>query len=112
MSPPRENAVNETTPLIAAEASADSSTQVDNSHAEEQPLDSDDGEALPIAQIVLLCSSRFTETVIFFSIFPFISQMIQDVTGVAESDVGFYSGLVVSASCSILLFHYYFLYES
>uniref|UniRef100_A0A093VN20 Putative peptide/nitrate transporter n=1 Tax=Talaromyces marneffei PM1 TaxID=1077442 RepID=A0A093VN20_TALMA len=49
-----------------------------------------------MAQIMLLCFARIAEPIAFFSIFPFMSQMIEDAAGVAESEVGFYSGLIES----------------
>lgn len=90
----QNGAVDETTPLIASENS------LGNGQVEEQNLDSKDSEKLPMAQIMLLCFARIAEPIAFFSIFPFISQMIQDAAGVAESEVGFYSGIIVR-TCSL-----------
>jgi hypothetical protein len=95
---PQNGAVDETTPLIASENSLGNG-QVDDGEVEEQNLDSKESEKLPMAQIMLLCFARIAEPIAFFSIFPFISQMIQDAAGVAESEVGFYSGLIVR-TCS------------
>jgi hypothetical protein len=97
----REDEVNETTPLIASEA-GQIDNSIENGHAEEQSLDP---EVFPVAQIMLLCFARVAEPIAFFSIFPFINQMIQDATGIAETDVGFYSGLIVGASSSFYLFN-------
>ncbi|CAI7583377.1 unnamed protein product [Penicillium glandicola] len=58
--------------------------------------DSDEEKPLPKLQILLLCYARAVEPLAFFSIFPYISQMVQENGGVADSDVGFYSGLIES----------------
>ena len=55
----------------------------------------DDDKPLNITQILLLCYTRLVEPIAFFSIFPFINQMIFETGNVKESDVGFYSGLIV-----------------
>lgn len=51
---------------------------------------------LPKAQILLLCYARAVGPLAFFSIFPYVSQMIQDNGGIKFSDVGFYTGLTES----------------
>ncbi|KAK8009682.1 hypothetical protein PG989_000615 [Apiospora arundinis] len=52
---------------------------------------------LPKAQIFLLCYARLVEPVAFFSIFPYINDMILHVSpGIRKVDVGFYSGLIES----------------
>jgi hypothetical protein len=51
---------------------------------------------LPERQILLLCFARMMEPIAFFSIFPFIAQMVQRNGQLPESDVGFYSGLIES----------------
>ncbi|KAF1344260.1 major facilitator superfamily transporter [Delphinella strobiligena] len=55
-----------------------------------------DDKPLPRAQIFLLCYCRVVEPIAFFSIFPYINQMILATGGVREEDVGFYSGLIES----------------
>ncbi|RDA92035.1 hypothetical protein CP533_0967 [Ophiocordyceps camponoti-saundersi (nom. inval.)] len=75
-SPPSQQYGDENTPLLAP-----SGTET---------------EKLPKAQIFLLCSARVAEPLAFFSIFPFIAQMVQRNGKLAESDVGFYSGLIES----------------
>ncbi|EQL00226.1 hypothetical protein G6O67_008463 [Ophiocordyceps sinensis] len=57
-----------------------------------------DGKPLPTRQILLLCYARLMEGVAFFSIFPYLPQMIQRNAHLRDSQVGFYSGLVESAS--------------
>lgn len=51
---------------------------------------------LPRGQVLLLCYARMMEPIAFFSIFPFIAQMVQRNGHLPESDVGFYSGLIES----------------
>ncbi len=55
----------------------------------------DDDRPLPKLQMFLLCFARMVEPIAFFGIFPFIAQMIWEMGGMEESDVGFYSGLIV-----------------
>lgn len=100
----------EQTPLLAASADnpitqADSetldihkigTTNITTEAEEPAVEDEDEDKPLPIGQIMLLCYARLVEPIAFFSIFPFINQMILEVGGVREEDVGFYSGLIVS----------------
>ena len=53
-------------------------------------------DEFPKGQILLLCYASIFEPIAFFSIFPFVNQMIYNTGEVAESDVGFYSGLIES----------------
>jgi len=55
-----------------------------------------DEKPLPMKQILLLCYARMIEPIAFFGIFPFVNKMIQETGNLAEADVGFYSGLIVS----------------
>lgn len=91
---PQNGAVDETTPLIASESTLQA-RQIGNGETDGH---SNDSEKLPIVQIMLLCFARIAEPIAFFSIFPFIGEMIEDVAGVSESEVGFYSGLIVRTS--------------
>lgn len=50
---------------------------------------------LPKLQIALLCYARLVEPIAYFTIFPFVNKMIFEMGNVEESDVGFYSGLIV-----------------
>ncbi|KAK6008055.1 hypothetical protein QM012_004869 [Aureobasidium pullulans] len=98
----------ETTPLLAVSSEnpitqADSETLdinkiggITTSEEEQETQDEDEDKPLPMKQIMLLCYARLIEPIAFFSIFPFINQMIQEVGGVEEEDVGFYSGLIES----------------
>jgi hypothetical protein len=94
----------ETTPLLAV-SSENPITQADPETLEINKIggtattsteDEDEDKPLPVGQIMLLCYARLVEPIAFFSIFPFIQQMILEVGGIKEEDVGFYSGLIVS----------------
>jgi MFS family permease len=60
------------------------------------PSPSSSSVPLPKLQIFLLCYARVLEPIAFFSIFPFIAQMVQRNGNLPASDVGFYSGLIES----------------
>jgi hypothetical protein len=66
----------------------------ENTNASARAIDDDD-RPLPMLQIFVLSCARVVEPFVFFSIFPFVNQMIADIGSVAEEDVGFYSGLIV-----------------
>ncbi|KAI0883059.1 MFS general substrate transporter [Annulohypoxylon maeteangense] len=89
----------EVTPLLAASPIA---TTADPSVAsavvgENEPLLSKpDEKELPKFQILLLCFGRMIEPIAFFSIFPYINQMVQDNGQLEEADVGFYAGFIES----------------
>lgn len=87
MSLNQRNRTDETTPLIPATEQDSRSTPNENGTDIDKPL--------PVGQIMLLCFARIVEPIAFFSIFPFINQMIEECGDVAETDVGFYSGLIV-----------------
>ncbi|KAK8017799.1 tetracycline-efflux transporter [Apiospora rasikravindrae] len=75
--------------LCAEEDAANGSSVGDHHGQHDKPL--------PKTQIFLLCYARLVEPVAFFSIFPYINQMIQHVSpGIRDADVGFYSGLIES----------------
>lgn len=99
----------ETTPLL--------STENDDAHSNSTatPVEGDNENALgskasleshdlPKLQIFLLCFARTMEPIAFFAIFPFIGQMVQRNGNLAESDVGFYSGLIESLFSVIQVF--------
>ncbi|KGO64747.1 Tetracycline resistance protein, TetA/multidrug resistance protein MdtG [Penicillium italicum] len=73
---------------VPAPDSLDSASGSDDNDDEKKPL--------PKLQILLLCYARAVEPLAFFSIFPYVSQMIQDNGDVPDSDIGFYSGLIES----------------
>ncbi|CAI7669644.1 unnamed protein product [Penicillium discolor] len=68
---------------------------LDNSSGSDGDND-DEKKPLPKFQILLLCYARAVEPLAFFSIFPYVSQMVQDNGNVPASDIGFYSGLIES----------------
>ena len=94
------SAIDEATPLLAASGAGPTA------QANEEPLiheaatkdhdDDDDDKPLPKFQILLLCYARLVEPIAFFSIFPFINQMIWEIGHFKQADVGFYSGLIES----------------
>ncbi|GCB19922.1 probable peptide/nitrate transporter At3g43790 [Aspergillus awamori] len=49
-----------------------------------------------MGQVALLCCARAIDPLAFFTIFPFVNQMIADTAGIDEADVGFYSGIIES----------------
>lgn len=100
-------AVSEETPLLQANSevirthpelehhSNGTSSTADDEASDSQSSIRKDDKPLPRAQIFLLCYCRVVEPIAFFSIFPYINQMILATGGVREEDVGFYSGLIV-----------------
>jgi MFS family permease len=80
-----EDHVDETTALLNPKSSTAS-----------DEIDENEDKPLPKAQILLLCYARAIEPLAFFSIFPYVSQMVQDNGHVTDSDIGFYSGLIES----------------
>ncbi|KAI1313327.1 major facilitator superfamily transporter [Xylaria venustula] len=81
----------ESKPLLSSTSSASTTGQPTPS----APSTSDT-KPLPKTQILLLCYARLIEPVAFFSIFPYINQMVQENGNLAEEDMGFYSGLIES----------------
>lgn len=89
--------VDETTALLAPSAPQPTSTADDQES--QLPNGNTNGaqdRPLPKDQILFLCFARLLEPLAFFCIFPFVNQMIYDTGEVATTDVGFYSGLIVS----------------
>ncbi|KAJ6096263.1 hypothetical protein N7486_007009 [Penicillium sp. IBT 16267x] len=89
----------ETTALLGSIKNTD--VRISSSSYGTSPPDGDDSadeeeKPLPVTQILLLCYARAIEPLAFFSIFPYISQMVQDNGHVLDSDIGFYSGLIES----------------
>ncbi|KAI1340728.1 major facilitator superfamily transporter [Xylariaceae sp. FL0016] len=84
----------ENTPLLASSPVAPAGdTQVASALADApKPKD----KPLPKTQIFWLCYARLIEPIAFFSIFPYINQMVQENGQLADADVGFYSGLIES----------------
>ncbi|KAK0263572.1 hypothetical protein LTR35_017549 [Friedmanniomyces endolithicus] len=112
-------AATESTPLLSAPESiatrpnGDAKPPHPNSHAA-KPLDHEtqspspsseterEGDAeeeerpMPTLQILLLCYASLAEPVAYFSIFPFINEMIFRLGDLPESSVGFWTGLIES----------------
>ncbi|KAJ5690801.1 hypothetical protein N7462_005193 [Penicillium macrosclerotiorum] len=80
--------VNETTALLTDVRTSGPLNSYTNGDKEEAPL--------PKVQVLLLCYARVIEPLAFFSIFPYVNQMVQNNGSVPDSDVGFYSGLIES----------------
>lgn len=76
----------------------DSRTPPVGDHDVDGQQDADDelDRPLPKWQVFWLCFARGVEPMAFFSIFPYINQMVQDNGNIADADVGFYSGLIES----------------
>lgn len=95
-----QSAISEATPLLLAEpipideslvsADLDGFCTASTDHGKHADV------PLPMKQILLLCFARIIDPVAYFSIFPFINQMIEETGGIKKTDVGFYSGLIVS----------------
>jgi hypothetical protein len=102
-------AADENTPLLTTEPAITAGPEAEvrrydgkiavngGERAVERDADEDEDRPLPKLQIVLLCFARLIEPMAFFGIFPFVNKMIQELGGLAEADVGFYSGLIVSS---------------
>jgi hypothetical protein len=95
----------ETTPLLATDTPV-SRTNVHPSQASKitsNESSNEDEKPLPKGQIFLLCYLRLVEPIAFFAVFPFINKMIWEIGSVKETDVGFWSGLIVRSRIFILL---------
>jgi hypothetical protein len=93
-------ATDETTPLLAAAAEEPSAEPIDEPTHKTNSQDDEGEKPLPVGQIFLLCFARFVEPIAFFSIFPYINEMIHKTGHIPEADVGFYSGLIVRNALS------------
>ena len=87
-----ENDATARTPLLRSHSDNEAASGIDGEIG--QPKDTD--KPLPVFQIILLCYMRIIEPIAFFSIAPFIAQMVQRNGNLPVSDVGFYSGLIES----------------
>jgi len=95
--PQKHSAADEATPLLAA-SSAGPTLQANETVPDQEAVKHHNNQdrPLPKVQIFLLCYARLVEPLAYFGIFPFINQMIWKTGDIAETDVGFYSGLIVS----------------
>ena len=90
------SATDEATPLLAASKAGPIAQANEEELVSSASIKNDDDRPLPKVQILLLCYTRLVEPIAFFSIFPFINQMIWETGHLKEADVGFYSGLIES----------------
>ncbi|KAI0143428.1 MFS general substrate transporter [Xylariaceae sp. FL1272] len=86
----------ETTPLLGAASSPVVPEQGKDIQHTANPSPKPEDKPLPKLQIFLLCYARIIEPIAFFSIFPYINQMVMRNGDIPESDMGFYSGLIES----------------
>ncbi|KAL1837254.1 hypothetical protein VTJ49DRAFT_4078 [Mycothermus thermophilus] len=98
--------VTEQTPLLRAVNSAVNHQHRQNGR-DSVAVDAEDGtpagpdneaddKPLPVRQILALCYARVLEPIAYFSIFPYINEMVQRNGDLADTDMGFYSGLIES----------------
>lgn len=97
---PGHGDANESTPLLnGAQPSAANGTTETHSQ-EENGTNGSNGSSidkpLPGMQIFLLCYARVMEPIAFFSIFPYIPDMVERNGNVDKDNVGLYSGLIES----------------
>lgn len=89
----------EQTPLLVPVSPVPTSATIEEAIQEgidEEDVHLEDEDApLDYGQILLLCFARMVDPISFFSIFPYVTYMIE-WTGVDKADVGFYSGLIES----------------
>lgn len=93
------NHADESTPLLAAGdvvPTADPEVSEAAALSEQSASDDPADKPLPTGQILLLCYARFIEPIAFFGVFPYINKMAQENGNLADTDVGFYSGLIES----------------
>jgi MFS family permease len=64
--------------------------------AEDEDEDESDGPPFRKWQVFWICFARVVEPMAFFSVFPYINKMAQEVGHLDEADVGFYAGLLES----------------
>lgn len=97
VAPTADAVVSQSTTL--QEGSGSSTPPFDEGHVAKDDDDNDDNhnnQPLPKWQIFWLCIARLIEPMAFFSIFPYVNQMAQENGNLADTDVGFYSGLIES----------------
>ncbi|KAK0303787.1 hypothetical protein LTR01_007873 [Friedmanniomyces endolithicus] len=67
-----------------------------SSETEREGDNEEEERPMPTLQIILLCYASLAEPVAYFSIFPFINEMIFRLGDLPESSVGFWTGLIES----------------
>jgi hypothetical protein len=103
-----DQVTSEVTPLLRPDPAVTGSTiengegTVESASIPQASLVDDDDDAetdedapLPKLQLLFLLLARTVEPIAYFCIFPYINQMLFDTGEVKETDVGFYSGLIV-----------------
>ena len=85
--------VGEAAPLLAP---ASSSAATDQAQPKSANVSTSGKTGFDTVQILFLCYSGVAEPIAFFSIFPYINEMIHRTASVPETSVGFYSGLIES----------------
>jgi len=99
MAPPGLDDGDETTPLIVTSSTDPAATKPQDNEVlhrqNDERVNDEDDTPLPKLQIALLCYARVVEPIAYFSIFPFINEMVQVVGNLDEGDVGFYTGVIV-----------------
>ncbi|KAF3386438.1 putative peptide/nitrate transporter [Penicillium rolfsii] len=89
--------IDETTALLGSSKVANGNQCIPENQNGDSATDvEDEQKPLPKIQVLLLCYARMIEPLAFFSIFPYVSQMVQRNGGVEDTDIGFYSGLIES----------------
>ncbi|KAI1812788.1 major facilitator superfamily transporter [Poronia punctata] len=103
MATDRRGSASETTPLLASSnapvapaGDPDDARAIVSRGSNSAPVPSEEDKPLPKTQIFFLCYARLIEPIAFFSIFPFINQMVRENGNLDEADMGFYSGLIES----------------
>jgi hypothetical protein len=94
----------ETTPLLTESSPAGLLPQQSEREESNEPVTGKDNDrSLHNFQILVLCFCRIADPISFFCIIPFINQMIFETGKIAESDVGFYTGLIVGLESTMQL---------
>ncbi|KAK0797451.1 hypothetical protein LTR75_009853 [Friedmanniomyces endolithicus] len=74
----------------------DTQSPYPSSETEREGDDEEEERPMPTLQVLLLCYASLAEPVAYFSIFPFINEMIFRLGDLPESSVGFWTGLIES----------------
>lgn len=68
----------------------------DNGTIESTPTEGEEEKPMPFTTMLSLCCAAIVEPVAYFSIFPFIGEMIEHTGDVKEADVGLSAGVIES----------------
>lgn len=110
-----KRSANEATPLLEGVETDSIATQVDDYQGFRKPSTqqigsikqgkdltrgqeglTEDYAPMPKTQVFLLCYASLVEPISYFTIFPFISEMLHRTGNLEEGDVGFWAGLIES----------------